>query len=266
MKYRAIFIDVDGTLLTDKLEISRATREAIGWIHRMGVLVVIVTARSPGASLFLYDELGISNNPIVCFNGALIVRENTILHDQQVETSDLKNIVHLLNDFDINISVYKHHDWFAEKIDKWIEQESAITHSVINRIDFAELLENEFCANKLLCMGEPEEIDRAEKYLKHSGFEHLNIHKSKTTYLEITNLNASKKQGVQKLLDVYEFNPQQIIAIGDNFNDIDMLQFSGTSVVMGNAPEEVKQVATFVTDTNNNDGIAKALERLFGDK
>lgn len=266
MKYRAIFIDVDGTLLTDKLEISRTTKEAIGWVHRIGVLVVIVTARSPGASLFLYDELGIFNNPIVCFNGALIVRENTVLLDRQIETSDIKKIVHLLNGFDVNISAYRHHDWFTENIDEWIEQESAITHSVINRIDFAELLEQEFCANKLLCMGVPHEIDRAENFLKATGFEHLNIHKSKTTYLEITNLNASKKQGIQKLLDIYELNPQQIIAIGDNFNDVDMLQFSGTSVVMGNAPDEVKQVATFVTDTNNNDGIAKALERLFADK
>ncbi len=263
MKFRAIFIDVDGTLLTDKLDISQLTKEAITWAHSKGVLVVIVTARSPAASLFLYDDLGINNNPIVCFNGALIVQDAAILLDQQIEESDIKEIVRLLNDFDINISMYRHHDWFTDKVDRWIEQESAITHSVINRIDFSALLEDGFCANKILCMGEPDEIDRAEKYLKQIGFIHLNIHKSKPTYLEITNVNASKKQGIEKLLHAYKISPQEIIAIGDNFNDIDMLQYAGTSVVMGNAPAEVKKVATFITDTNNNDGIAKAIEKLF---
>ena len=111
-------------------------------------------------------------------------------------------------------------------------------------------------------MAEPAKINAAEEYLKNSGFNDLNIHKSKPTYLEIMNNKASKRLGIQKLLEMINIDPEKIITIGDNYNDIDMLRFSKTSVAMGNAPDEVKKFATYVTDTNNNEGIKKALTFL----
>ncbi len=85
----------------------------------------------------------------------------------------------------------------------------------------------------------------------------MNIFKSKDTYLEIVNTNTSKARGIKHLIDIYNIHESEIIAIGDNYNDIEMLKFAGTSIVMGNAPEEVKKFAAIVTDTNNKDGIKK---------
>ncbi len=262
MKFRAIFIDVDGTLLTDKLTISPGTQEILTRLTASGVLISIVTARPPDASLFLYEQLGISKNPIICFNGALVLQDNIILFEENIDTYRVSNIIGELKDFIVTISMYRHRDWYTEKIDRWIHQEMEITNSIIAETSFSELIAANFNPNKLLCMGEPAEIDAAEKHLKKIGFDDLNIHKSKQTYLEITNSKASKKQGIQKVLDAYQISKDEIITIGDNFNDIDMLSFAETSIAMGNAPDEVKRHATFITDTNNNEGIYKALESL----
>jgi hypothetical protein len=113
-------------------------------------------------------------------------------------------------------------------------------------------------------MGHPEEITLFEDHLNAIGYPTLNIYKSKPTYLEVVNRNTSKAQGIKTLIDIYNIKEREIIAIGDNYNDIEMLEMAGTSVVMGNAPEEVKKYATLVTDTNNREGIKKALELLYG--
>ena len=262
MIYKAIFIDLDGTLLTDALTISPKTVEVLSRLSNSGILISIVTARSPAASLQFYDQLGITDNPIVCFNGALIQQENIILNELSIETDTLPDITALLNSFEVNVSMYRHHDWFTEKIDSWIEQEIEITKSLITKIRFDELFSKNFRPNKILCIGTPEKINAAAEAIHRSGFMDLNIHKSKTNYLEIMNKQASKKQGIQKVLEMYRIHKDEIITIGDNFNDIDMLSFSKTSIAMGNAPNEVKKYATFVTDTNNNDGIKKALDTL----
>lgn len=262
MNFKAIFIDVDGTLLTDELTISPGTKEVLTRLTASGLLISIVTARSPDASFFLYEQLGIPKNPIICFNGALILQDNIVLHDINIDSSTVSELIYELRDFEINLSIYSHRDWYTENIDDWINQEIENTNSVIIETGFSELIATDFHPNKLLCMGESAKIDAAEKHLKKIGFDDLNIHKSKQTYLEIMNRKASKKQGIQKVLEVYQINKDEIITIGDNFNDIDMLSFATTSIVMGNAPDEVKRHATLVTDTNNNEGIYKALNHL----
>ncbi len=262
MKYKAIFIDVDGTLLTDDLEILQGTKTILKKLHNAGVLICIVTARPPGASLPFYEQLGITGNPIICFNGALILKGESTVHQETIATSTTATIIEELEKFAINISLYQQHNWFTNIIDSWIEQEIEITGSVITEINFTNLVQAGFEPNKILCMGTPAAIDAAEQHLKTIGFPALNIHQSKPTYLEIINSKASKSKGIEKVISAYEINREDIIAIGDNFNDIDMLQFAGTSIAMGNAPEAVKKHATIVTESNNDEGIQKALNQL----
>lgn len=263
MTFKAVFIDLDGTLLTDELSISQGSIDVLKRLTRAGVLISVVTARSPAASLSFYEELGILDNPIICFNGALIQKQNTILHDISIETPSVAKIIKALRSFKINISIYRHYDWYTERIDAWVNQERKLTKSATTKISFNELLAEGFRPNKILCMGNSEIIDEAERHIKKSAlFPDLNIHKSKKSYLEIMNNGASKMQAIEKVLQLYNINKDEIITIGDNYNDIDMFSLSKTSIAMGNAPDEVKKYATFVTDTNNHEGIRKALESL----
>jgi hypothetical protein len=263
MRYKGIFIDVDGTLLNDNLQITEETKDIIRKLNREHVLIVLVTARAPSSSLPYYNELGITHNPLICFNGALIIRNGTILYEEVLQNEDCHRILTEAEDFNMNISFYHQFDWFTEKIDDWINQEMEITNTKIKQRKLMELLESNFHLNKILCMGNPEEITLFEHHLHTIGFSNSNIHQSKPTYLEIVDKNTSKAHGIKTLIDMHNIHEKDIIAIGDNFNDIEMLKMAGTSIAMGNAPEEVKKYATIVTDTNNREGIKKALELLF---
>lgn len=90
----------------------------------------------------------------------------------------------------------------------------------------------------------------------------LSIYKSKATYLEIKNIAASNKMAINYLLKQYHVTPNEVIAIGNNYNDIEMLQMAGLGVAMGNAPEEVKAHADYITLDNDSDGISFALEQF----
>ena len=210
-----------------------------------------------------YNELGIIENPVICFNGALVIQNNKILDEEIIATQDARKIIDEVRNFDISISIYKHHTWYMNQLDGWIEQESQITNCVATQIDLDKLITDDFYANKIMLMGEPDALNAAEVHLKSMGFENLNIHKSKPTYLEIVSNRASKSKGIQKVISTRNITTDQIIAIGDNFNDVDMFLLAGTSIAMGNAPDAVKMQATLVTDTNNADGIKKALRELF---
>lgn len=263
MKYKAVFIDVDGTLLTDDLTISPGTKEIITELHQQGILIAIVTARPPNATLPFYDELGIIENPVICFNGALVIQNHQILDEEIIATQDARKIINEVRNFNISISIYKHHTWYTNQFNGWIAQESQITNCVATQIDLDKLITSDFYANKIMLMGEPDALNAAEVHLKSIGFENLNIHKSKPTYLEIVSKQASKSKGIQKVISARNITSNQIIAIGDNFNDVDMFLLAGTSVAMGNAPEAVKNQATLITDTNNAEGIKNALSKLF---
>ena len=263
MKYKAIFIDVDGTLLTDDLLISSGTKKVLEKLSNLGLLIVIVTARPPDAALPFYHQLNILNNPIICFNGALIIQDGTVLYEEYIDSKDVKNILKETEAFVVNRSLYSHCNWFTNDIDRWIKQETEITNVMATTVHFDDLVKDQFCPNKILCMGEMAEINALEKHLNALDYTHLNIHKSKPTYLEIVNKNASKSKGIIKVLEKYGIHKEAIITIGDNYNDIDMFLLSATSIAMGNAPDDVKNKATIITDTNNNEGIQKALNNLF---
>lgn len=262
MKFEALFIDLDGTLLTDHHTISTGTKEVLEKLYNTGVLICIVTARSPVASLPFYEELGIPNNPMVCFNGALIQKANLIMHDVVIKKILAMELVTALNRFKITPSLYKHNQWFAGLNNEWLAREEEITKAPLTKVVFKELFGNGIEPNKIMGIGNTENIKAAEAHIKNTWSKDLNVHPSKPTYLEIMNSKASKTQGIQKVLELYKIDRKKIITIGDNYNDMDMLRFSKTSIAMGNAPDEVKKCATFVTDTNNNDGIKKALVRI----
>jgi Cof subfamily protein (haloacid dehalogenase superfamily) len=262
MKYKAVFIDVDGTLLTDDLTISAGTKEIITDLHQQGILIAIVTARPPNATLPFYKELGIIENPVICFNGALVIRNDQILDEEIIALQDARKIINEVRNFKISISIYKHHTWYTNQLDSWIAQESQITNCVATQIELDKLITDDFYANKIMLMGESDALNAVSVHLKSIGFENLNIHKSKPTYLEIVSNRASKSKGIQKVISARNITTDQIITIGDNFNDVDMFLLAGTSIAMGNAPDAVKKQATLVTDTNNADGIKKALRKL----
>ena len=258
--YKAVFSDIDGTLLNSQHQITPKTEEAIKNVLKQGIPFIPVSARPPYAITPYTEQLG-AQYGMICYSGALILDKNlTALYSVILAPQDLQKLNALLADFaHLSISYYAGLDWFCNDVNNnWIKQESEITG-----LSAKSIQGNLTDAHKILVMGSAEEIQRVEPVLK-QALPHLSIHRSKDEYLEIMNPAATKAKAIQFMEQHLGISAEQVIAFGDNFNDLDMLQYAGLSVAMGNAPDAIKQAAKEVTATNNEDGIALVLNRVFG--
>jgi Cof subfamily protein (haloacid dehalogenase superfamily) len=118
--------------------------------------------------------------------------------------------------------------------------------------------------NKMMVMSEPDNIALIQKHLRSIYNGRLNVYPSKATYLEVMDTRGSKSNAVKFVSERLGLTPAEIIAMGDNYNDVEMIRFAGVGVAMGNAPDDIKAAADYVTDTNNDDGVRKAMEKFFG--
>ncbi|MEE0930188.1 MAG: HAD-IIB family hydrolase, partial [Acutalibacteraceae bacterium] len=121
--------------------------------------------------------------------------------------------------------------------------------------DFADYVN--FDVNKLLLAGDPAEILRLEKTLSEKYKGVIGVFRSEEFFLELVPLGIDKAKSIDVLLNKLRLDRSQCIACGDGYNDITMIQYAGLGVAMENAAEEVKEAANIITDTNDNDGVAK---------
>lgn len=264
--YKAVFTDMDGTLLRKDHSISEATRETIGKIVAAGIPFILVSARPLHGILPISKWLGTSNMPIVSLNGAYIGLEDQIIFRSAIEQPIITEIHSVAARFEVTLIYYSGMKWYAEKNNAYTAKEQRITQVPVQIAPYDALVqqweEDQAEINKIMAIGKEEVIRELELTLQGIYGEKMNIYTSKPTYLEIMRREASKTNAVKFMMARYGIGQEEVIAIGDNFNDKDMIHFAGTGIAMGNAPEEVKAVADWVTDTNQHDGVRKAFEKF----
>ncbi|GAJ26641.1 hypothetical protein JCM15457_1579 [Liquorilactobacillus sucicola DSM 21376 = JCM 15457] len=270
MTYRVKLVvsDIDGTILTTKHRVTAKLRDTVKNMCARNIPLVLASARAPQGIVPIAELLGIHDDPLVSYNGAFIFRigspsvpiRQIKSHPMAYEAvcSVLEAVKAVSPDF--SLSVYARDKWFVEKEDKWIREESRITKFVPEKTSFKKLNENKTAEiHKLLLIGEKGEIQKLFNYLKEINLEGITFYLSKENYLEVVAATVSKESAVRELAEYYQLKPREILTIGDQFNDVPMLQAAGIGVAMGNAPEKVKKAANFVTTGNDDDGAAKAL-------
>lgn len=261
--FKMVCLDIDGTLLNSNHQITKEVKSAINIVaNEKNIPVILVSARMPKGITFLQRELKIEQ-PIICYSGALVLdKYGEILSKEFIDVLDLQEIYEVTYMYDIHMSLYKDNEWYIEEMDYWAKQESEITNIAPKITNFNELIqlwEKEGTGpNKILCMADPNKIIFLKENIKDND---LNIYPSKSTYLEIMPTNASKTSAINILQKEFDVEKPEIIAMGDNYNDIDMLEYAGLGIAMGNAPEEVKKHANYITSTNDEDGVAEALKK-----
>jgi len=260
--YKMICLDIDGTLLNSQHKITSRVKDVIQKAAAFNILVILVSARMPAAILPFLKELTIKA-PIICYSGALVLDEaHKPLHANHISLAALAAIYNTCKTHAAHLSIYRNCDWYVESMDSWAAQESTITQ-ITPTITATESLLSKWQSeatgpNKLLCMGEPEKIAAVAALLNRTN---MTIYRSKPTYLEMVSHTASKTNAIQFLAHLYKIDMKEIMTIGDNYNDIDMLRAAGLGIAMGNAPDDVKTQAEVVTANNDEDGVAVAIEK-----
>ncbi len=265
--YKAVFIDMDGTLLQKDHTVSNLNKKVIQRLLADGILVVPISARPLHGILPITKHVVPDSMPVVSLNGGYIFHNNEIIYEANIALPEVINIQDESKRHDVSVMYYSQMEWYAEMDSKQIKKEQRITDVKIKIQPFEQTLDDwktrNTGPNKILIAGDKSLIITIENKLLELHRGKLNIYKSQPSYLEVMNLKASKARAIGFLLNKYGILQSETIAIGDNYNDKGMIEFAGTGVAMGNAPDEIKMIADYVTDTNNNDGVAKALNHFF---
>ena len=252
-----IFSDIDGTFLADDHRVGERTLAAVREVLRQGKRFVLVSARMPEAIYPIIDEIELSI-PLISGGGSLILDEegNTIF-DRRLKAERVGKILrHIEKEYPAaTVNYYAGLHWYvSDSKDPFVRKEAAITGAKPESADFISLLERGVLPNKLLVMADEALCRQMEKELGHAFIE-FHIVRSSTWLVEIMDKEISKAKGIAVLLRHYGLESGQALAFGDNYNDLDMFRLIKNSVAMGNAPDDVKREAAFVTASNNEEGI-----------
>ena len=267
---RAVFSDVDGTLLNAERELSPRTIRAIRQIPA-DIAVVLASSRMPSAMTHLQAELGITGAPLICYNGGYVLAQGhrEVLADHVIPADICTSIVGQAASSPVHISLYHADAWFAAARDKWTDKEERITkvHARIRPLTdvVTEWRGHHSGAHKIMCMGEPSDIARFYNWLNAIYGTQIHIYRSRPTYLELAAREISKATAMDVIMRrVLQATSAEAMAFGDNYNDTEMLRLAGLGIAVGNAVEEARLAAREITASGVDDGVAEFLERYFG--
>ncbi|WP_051533963.1 Cof-type HAD-IIB family hydrolase [Desulfitibacter alkalitolerans] len=259
MEFKLIAIDLDGTLLNNDLEISPRAAAAIKTAESRGVKVTLCTGRMYASAYPYAQKLGI-NIPLITYNGALVKNsfDGEVLYEKNLPLEEARHVVKICREFDCQLNVYFDDKLYVEKSDYWAKKYAGRVNVPLHEVD--DLLKFlKFSPIKLLAMGQEEVLHTIREQLSDRG---LYITRSQPHFLEILNPEATKGKGLAAVVKRLAIDRKNVMAIGDNENDIEMFKYAGYAVVMANADDHVKAHADYVTKNNNDDGVAEAIEKL----
>jgi Cof subfamily protein (haloacid dehalogenase superfamily) len=266
--YKAVFLDMDGTLLRSDHSVSEPTKDVIRRLTGQNIPVILVSARPLNGMLPTFRSIGIPDHyPLVSLNGSYIVERDEPVFDARIDLETAAGVSEKVRPFKATIAYYLQREWFSEIKDNWTDKEQKIMDVQLGVAPLHDLVQDwsrrGIAPNKMMVMSEAATIDQIQQHLKSVYNGRLNIYPSKPTYLEVMDPRGSKANAVSWLIQRMNIDRSEVIAMGDNYNDREMIAFAGMGIAMGNAPDEIKASADYVTDTNNNDGVCKALEKFF---
>ncbi len=264
MQYKLLVLDLDGTLTNSKKEISERTKATLLKVQQKGVKIVLASGRPTYGIVPLAEELELAKygGYILSFNGGTIINWQTkeVIHESALNTDKLPVLHEIAQNNKVDIISYENESIISENTDnEYIQYEASLNKMPIKKVDsFTEALK--IPVPKCLMVGNPEILIRLEQDMKEQFNREMNIYRSEPFFLELNPLNIDKAQSLQILLDYTGHTREEMLACGDGFNDLTMIEFAGFGVAMANAQEQVKQVSDFVTLSNDEDGVAHVVE------
>lgn len=271
MSIKLICIDMDGTLLKDKKTVSEENLNSIKLALKKGVKVVITTGRIYDCAKMYSEKIGL-DTPIIASNGAFIGYKDKVIYNNPLKKEDILKFLevtkkhglkaYLTANFGIISQEELAEDHVYKILNKTLKDEEKVKFIVSDDIkEEIEKFDGEIlkgvCANK----NDKVNLIKARKELE-SLKTNMEIVSSWNDNFEVMRNGSTKGDAVCYLANYFGIYKEEVMCIGDSENDLSMIKYAGTGVAMGNASEEIKSVADYVTDTNVNDGVAKAINKF----
>lgn len=258
---KMVATDIDGTIVKWDTGFSENVKKCIKRLNKQGIRVVLVTGRMHCATTPIALELRLTT-PIVSYQGGLIKDfSGKTLYQHNLSDDHAKKIINWARKKDIHINLYLDDNLYVEKDNDFIKRYTDGKFITYNVCSFDDLeIRN---VNKILAI----DYNNAQKVTGwveelHEKYPELYVVKSTPYFCEIGSADAKKSNGVQYLAKEWGIQKEEILAIGDQDNDIELLKAGGIAVAMGNATPQLKACADYITDTVENDGFVKAIEKF----
>jgi len=266
MKYKLLVVDIDGTLVGKERTVSAANRKALGEARRLGVGVALSTGRAVMACRSILDQLALDGHHIY-FDGALISGRGEEIYAEPLDKGVVRQAIALARSLKIDLELYSATHYFVER-ETWStdvhRQFFGIEPSIV---DFTGLWERERIIKGGLASVNPEQMAKArELCAEFKDSLYFSWARSPAfpgvEFANVVASDVSKGRALEALASYLGLSLSRVMAVGDETNDITLLSRAGLSVAMGNAPDEVKEVADHVTLDVDQNGLAAAIERF----
>lgn len=273
MAIKAVFFDIDGTLLNDNKRVEKATVLAIKNLKEQGILVGVATGRGSGFVQPFMDNLGLDF--AVTYNGQYIFTRDKILYQNQLPKSLICRVIRYAGDKKREISLGTASGLVGSGL---IEMGTSTFGQIVSRLvpkKLTKTVENSF--KKIIRRIKPQNMDYLKTIMREPVFQivlvategegqklrdkfpQITITRSSPYSIDLISHGQSKIKGIERVGDIFDFDLDEVMAFGDSENDMEMLTGVGIGVAMGNGQDELKSIADYTTDSNNRDGISKAL-------
>ncbi|WP_408955740.1 Cof-type HAD-IIB family hydrolase [Natroniella sp. ANB-PHB2] len=264
MDYKLVAIDLDDTLLANDLQISKRTVKAIKEAQNEGVRVVIATGRMHSSALPYAKMLGLKHE-LITYNGALVKRvvDNQTLYHEPISTELVRKVAKVAQKHDLHINFYLDDLLYVNKtgVEADYYEEIAGIKPILITEDVGDFLDRP--STKLLIIeNDRTKLEEVFSELTAGFADSVTITTSKVNFIEIMGQQVCKGTTLANVATKLGIKAEEIIAIGDSYNDLEMIEYAGLGVAVGNAKEEIKEEADYITGTNNEEGVAQVIEKF----
>jgi len=265
--YKLIAIDMDGTLLKEDKTITTKTKEALKAASNEGVKIVLTTGRPIQGIKNYLNELQLTGEDdyVIGLNGALICNcsdYSIISSNETLKGKDLKYIYNKVKELKTYFHAFTKNEDLVNIESKFSEDEEKRINLKVRKVDFLTEIKDDDEILKAVLEEEKDILDKVTSQIPKELFEEYSVIRSVDFMIEFMKKGCNKATGIEKLAKHLGISKEEIIAIGDASNDKEMIEYAGLGVAMGNAEDEIKMLANFITKSNEEDGVAYVIDKF----
>ncbi len=259
---KLVALDLDGTLIGRDLVIRPRVKAAIATMLDAGIMACIVTGRMYRAAVPFARELGLTA-PIVCYQGAAVIdpEGDVLLRDIPLPIETVRTITDIVECDRMHLQLYRNDEYYCEERNRFSDLYARLSN--VQPIVVSSLRES-FAyspATKAVIVTDPPQADAYVEHMRSALGESVYVTRSYPEFVELINPRVDKGDALRFVAGHLGIDMADVVAIGDSWNDAPLLRAAAFGIAMGNAPEELRAVATAIVGDVASDGVAEAIER-----